>query len=64
MRGPLRLLKMQKRNIWMVDNADVLVAIWDGSSGGPKNTVEYTRKVKKPILHIDPKEKTEKWLKP
>lgn len=34
-------LAMQKRNEWMVDHADALVAIWDGSSGGTANCVKY-----------------------
>lgn len=32
---------MQARNIWMVDNSDMLIAIWDGSSGGTKNCYDY-----------------------
>lgn len=33
--------KLQKRNEWMVDNADALIALWDGSSGGTANCVAY-----------------------
>ena len=36
--------KMQIRNEWMVDNADKLMAVWDGSSGGTKNCIEYAQK--------------------
>src|SRR5688572_1461344 len=32
---------MQDRNKWMVDNADALVAVWNGSSGGTANCVKY-----------------------
>ena len=46
--------KMQKRNEWMVDNCDLLIAVWDGSEGGTANCVKYAKKVKKPILHINP----------
>lgn len=35
--------KMQKRNEWMVDHSDVLLAVWDGSSGGTGNCVAYAR---------------------
>jgi uncharacterized phage-like protein YoqJ len=35
--------KMQKRNEWMVDNCDKLVAYWDGSPGGTANCVQYAR---------------------
>ena len=44
---------MQKRNEWMVDNCNVLLAVWDGSSGGTKNCIDYAHKVNKSILHID-----------
>ena len=49
--------KMQRRNKWMVDQCDILIAIWDGSAGGTKNCVEYARTVKKPeeIIFIDPR---------
>lgn len=33
--------KLQIRNIWMVDNCDVLVAYWNGSSGGTQNCYDY-----------------------
>lgn len=35
--------KMQKRNEWMVDRCDVLLALWDGSSGGTANCLTYAR---------------------
>lgn len=55
--------KLQMRNEWMVDNSDAVIAVWDGSSGGTGNTVEYAKANKKPVLVIDPVEKTERWLK-
>lgn len=33
--------KMQIRNRAMVDDADVLIAVWDGTSGGTKNCIDY-----------------------
>ena len=48
--------KMMKRNQWMVDNCDVLIAVWDGSSGGTKNCVDYATSKEKTIIRIDPKE--------
>jgi len=47
--------KMQKRNEYMVDRADVVVAVWDGSSGGTKNCVEYAVSQDKTIYLIDPR---------
>ena len=47
--------KMQKRNEWMVDNCDVLIAVWDGlPSGGTYNCVEYAKQVGKEIRRISP----------
>jgi uncharacterized phage-like protein YoqJ len=50
-------LKMQKRNEYMCNNADYLIAIWDGSSGGTKNCVDYYRQNKnlKNLILINPK---------
>lgn len=47
---------MQVRNIWMVNNCDLLIAVWDGSSGGTGNCVKYAQKTKKPIVIINPKD--------
>jgi uncharacterized phage-like protein YoqJ len=33
--------KMQRRNEWMVERADVILALWNGSSGGTANCVAY-----------------------
>lgn len=47
--------KMQIRNKWMVDNCDILIAVWDLSSGGTKNCVMYAKSINKEIFHIIPK---------
>lgn len=45
-----------KRDRYMVDNCDILLAIWDGvKSGGVWSTIKYARKVEKPIIYIDKK---------
>lgn len=46
---------MQKRNEWMVDNSDYVIAVWDGSNGGTGNCIKYARKKHKAITIIDPK---------
>jgi len=33
--------KLQKRNEFLVDNSDVLVAYWNGAEGGSKNCIDY-----------------------
>jgi len=37
--------KYQTRNEYMVDNADYVLALWNGSPGGTKNCLDYARKV-------------------
>lgn len=46
---------MQKRNEWMVDHCQALVAVWDGSSGGTANCVAYAEEVGRRIIWIDPR---------
>lgn len=48
--------KMQKRNQYMVDNSDVIIAVWDGTKGGTANCVSYAKKLGKEIISINPKE--------
>ncbi len=45
---------MQNRNIWMTDNCDILIAVWDGTSGGTGNCVKYAKSKNKEIKLIDP----------
>ncbi len=45
---------MQRRNEFMVYNADLIVAVWDGTFGGTGNCVKYAMKKCKPILVINP----------
>jgi uncharacterized phage-like protein YoqJ len=52
--GKYAAWKMQKRNEWMVDNSDVLIAVWDGESGGTANCVAYAESVGKKIVRISP----------
>lgn len=47
---------MQKRNEYMVDLADIVIAVWDRSEyGGAYNCVKYALKKNKNILYVDPK---------
>lgn len=46
--------KMQLRNQHMVNSSDILIAIWDGSTGGTKNCIDYAKSKDKKIIFINP----------
>ena len=52
--GPYAAWKMQERNKWMVDQADEIIACFDGSPGGTANCLAYARLLGKTIHIIDP----------
>lgn len=45
---------MRIRNEWMIDNANYLIAVYDGQSGGTHNTVSYAKKKGIGISLINP----------
>lgn len=45
---------MQRRNEYMVDQAQVILAVWDGSKSGTGNCVIYALEQGKPIALIEP----------
>jgi uncharacterized phage-like protein YoqJ len=51
---PYAAWKMQTRNIWMVDRADRVLAVWDGTPGGTTNCVNYALQQNKPVIHWKP----------
>lgn len=46
--------KLQRRNEWMVDHCDQLIAVWDGSAGGTANCVAYATANARDLIRIDP----------
>jgi uncharacterized phage-like protein YoqJ len=44
--------KMMERNKWMVDRADVVLALWDGSSGGTANAVHYAESRGRKVVNV------------
>ena len=46
---------MNKRNKYMVDNSNILLAFWNGENGGTKNTIMYAKQngVKIKIIDIN-----------
>ena len=49
--GIYNVAKLQTRNIWMVDNCEMIAALWDGSSGGTANCLKYARGMKRVYLN-------------
>ena len=47
--------KMQIRNRWMIDNSQLVLAIFDGTTGGTFNCVSYAKEVGRQIITIDPR---------
>ena len=46
--------KMQIRNEWMVDNSDMLLALWDGSAGGTLNCIKYAKRRQRLTCNVWP----------
>jgi len=44
---------MQIRNQYMVDRADEVLAVWDGTSGGTANCVRYAQRIERPVTIIN-----------
>lgn len=45
---------MHKRNEYMVDNSDIVMAVWNGTKSGTGYTVEYAKKKGRKILVFNP----------
>lgn len=51
-------IKMEKRNEYMVDRSDGVIAVWNGETkGGTYNCIKYVRQVGKPICILSPNAK-------
>lgn len=49
---------MTKRNRYLVDNAEYILAVFDGQKGGTMSTINYAKKKKKTITIINPNDYT------
>ena len=47
---------MQKRNEYMVNESDKVIAVCDGSKSGTYNCIKYAENQNKEIIVINPKE--------
>lgn len=45
---------MHNRNRYMVDHSSLVIAVYDGSNGGTRRTLEYALHQKIPFVDIDP----------
>ncbi len=45
---------LRKRNRYMVDHAEIVLAVWNGSPSGTSQTVWYARETGKPVWIIRP----------
>lgn len=54
--GEYAAWKMQKRNEYLCDNCDILIAVFDQNTqnGGTYNCLQYAKKINKEIIYIDP----------
>ena len=48
----------QQRNEWMIDHSSRLIAIYNGTPGGTRNTIEYAKQKKLEIAIFDPDDGT------
>jgi len=46
------LEKMHQRNEWMVNQSDMLLALWNGTKGGTDHCIKFARKNNKPIINV------------
>lgn len=51
---PYKPWLMQKRNEYMVDLADIVIAVWDGTPSGTANCVRYAQEKNRRIIRINP----------
>jgi uncharacterized phage-like protein YoqJ len=60
---PWAIGKLMKRNEWIVDNSEALVACWDEKpDGGTWNCIAYARKQGKPVYVINYLDETCRWM--
>lgn len=45
---------MQKRNEYMVDHSDIVLAVWNGKKSGTENCIKYAEKMGKKVEYIEP----------
>lgn len=56
--------KMILRNVWMVDQAEMVIAVWNGTGGGTAHAVETARRKHRKTILLDPRTQQVSILKP
>lgn len=51
------------RNIYMINNSNLIIAVFDGTSGGTKHAFDYAQKLGINICRINPRDNTREWIK-
>ena len=44
---------MMRRNKYMVDSSDYVIAVWNGNPSGTANTIRYAVSMNKPVYYVD-----------
>jgi uncharacterized phage-like protein YoqJ len=53
--GGYEPVKMQRRNEWMCNRCDTLIAVYNGDkTGGTANCINYAKSINKNIIYINP----------
>lgn len=55
-KGEYNYACMQKRNEYLVDRCDTLIAVYDGSTSGTQNCIRYAKAQSKDIIILSPAE--------
>jgi uncharacterized phage-like protein YoqJ len=51
-KGGFSAAKMQRRNEWMVDRCDLVLALWNGGPGGTGNCVAYASLRERKVVNL------------
>jgi len=51
-KGDYSAEKMMLRNKWMVNHSDLVLALWNGTSGGTANCIRYAKEVGVPVKNV------------
>jgi uncharacterized phage-like protein YoqJ len=50
---------MSRRNYWMVNHSDTVIAVWTGAPGGTENCIRYAHSRGRKVIYIVPKDRND-----